>query len=144
MDEISTRYIIMAVGIYITLIVLTSVIFVANNVGDVFSVSNRTNISIQSRIDSIEDMYDGATLNGVDLVNAIARYEEDDTVTVEYPKKNEIQTAAGSIRVSKYLKNGFESDALNGTTYMETFCTWNYSTNFKVSVTNYTITFEIP
>lgn len=136
MDEISTRYIIMAVGIYITLIVLTSVIFVANNVGDVFSVANKTNISIQSRIDSIEDMYDGATLNGVDLVNAIARYEEDDTVTVDYPHKSAIEAAAAAGSVLEYLRSALAA---------ETLSYWNYYTTFNVSVTktgsNYTITF---
>lgn len=140
MDEISTRYIIMAVGIYITLIVLTSVIFVANNVGDVFSVSNRTNISIQSRIDSIENMYDGATLNGVDLVNAITRYEEDDAVTVDYPNRTtniEPDAAGAGVSVSEYLKSQLAAGTLGY---------WNYDTTFNVSVTkigsNYTITFN--
>lgn len=141
MDEISTRYIIIAVGIYITLIVLTSVIFVVNNVKDVFSVSNRTNISIQSRIDSIEDMYNGATLNGVDLVNAITRYEEDDTVTVVYPSKSAITTNAGAIKVSKYLKDGFADGSIEST------YGWNYSTSFtNITVikngSKYTITFS--
>lgn len=141
MDDISTKYIIMAVGIYITLIVLTSVILVINKVGDVFSVTNRTDISIQSRIDSIEDMYHNSVLNGVGLVNTITKYEEDATVIVDYPNKINIESAASGsgVKVSKYLKEGFTNGTIIGISI------WDYNTDFDVTVSkigsNYIITF---
>ena len=138
MDEISTRYIIIAVGIFITLIVFTSIMLVINNVGDVFSIVNKTNISIQSRIDSIENMYDGITTNGVGLVNTIAKYENDDNIKIEYPHIDDIENDAGSDNILLYLRKKLDEGTLSY---------WEYQSIFSASVIKsgsvYTIEFEI-
>lgn len=154
MDEISSKYVLIAVGIFVTIIVLTSVLMAFNKTQEVYGLVKNTNISIKSRIDNIYAQYDGAKLNGVDLLNTMKKYGKDDKdgnedgVLVEYTGQGEFNgTDTNTIRYKaehcspakkeiEYLEELFE----NGT---EPY--FKYYNFYSVKVTEasgvYTITF---
>lgn len=88
MDEISTKYILFAVSLFVIVVILSSVISSYSSVQDVYKIVKDTNISIKDRYDSLYYTYHGAVLNGVDLVNTIKRFEDDNKVMIYYPGKN--------------------------------------------------------
>lgn len=83
MDTILNKYIILSVGIFITVIIFASILFSFDKATDILGQVNTTNISIKDRLDDIVHKYDGAVLKGVDLVNALKTYEDNEKVTIK-------------------------------------------------------------
>lgn len=83
MDWIANKYILIAVGLFITIIILTSILGALDEVGNIYNLTNKTNISIKEKIDTIYSKYDGVTLNGVDLINTLKIYENDSNISIE-------------------------------------------------------------
>lgn len=84
MDEISIKTILIGVSIFVTLVIFTVFFLVFGQMRTLYSDVNDIDTSIKSRVDNVYDKYNGAKQNGVDLVNAIRKYEDYDLVRVEY------------------------------------------------------------
>lgn len=82
MDTVLNKYILLSVGIFITVVIFASILFSLDKAADILGQVNTNNISIKDRIDDIVHKYDGALLKGVDLVNALKTYEDNDKVTI--------------------------------------------------------------
>ena len=134
MDSITSKYIVLAVGILVVSIIVTSVVGVFNNVGDIYAQTQKTNISIKDRVDNIFNKYDSARLNGVDLVNALKLYEDDSNVTIIL---NPVRTAPGGTRMSVYINGLMETNSDVNYKYHKLF---NTSVNI-IGNDRYTITF---
>lgn len=78
MDYITSKVFVIAVGILVTLTIVTGVIFVLSNVNEIFNAVENTNTSIYDQYDNIYSTYSGATLNTVGLLNTLRKYEEED------------------------------------------------------------------
>ena len=63
MDYITSKVFVIAVGIFVTLAIVTGVIFVFSSVYDVFGYVENTNTSIYDQYDNIYSMYGDTTLN---------------------------------------------------------------------------------
>lgn len=134
MDSITSKYVVLAVGILVVVIIVTAVVGALNNVGGIYAQTQKTNISIKDRTDNIFNKYDNATLNGVDLVNALKRYEDDSNV--EFILVPEIVIPVGA-RMSVAVKSLMDSKDPD----------YGYHTLFESTVTidgtgKYIITFE--
>lgn len=135
MDSITSKYVVLAVGILVVVIIVTAVVGALNNVGDIYAQTQKTNISIKDRTDNIFNKYDNATLNGVDLVNALKIYEDDSNV--EFILVPEIVIPVGarmSVAVKSLMDLKIDPD-------------YGYHTLFESTVTidgtgKYIITFE--
>jgi len=78
MDYITSKVFVIAVGILVTLTIVTGVIFVLSSVNDIFDAVENTNTSIYDQYDNIYSTYGGATLNTVGLLNTLRKYEEEE------------------------------------------------------------------
>lgn len=114
MDDITSRTIVIAVGIFVTLTIITMLILTFTKMQDIYGAVSSTNTSIYERFDDIYSMYDQKEENGLGLVNTIKKYEGDteNSIIVNYPNKETIVQNALSlgIRESEYLKNIMEKN----------------------------------
>lgn len=157
MNEITSKYILFAVGLFIVVIILSSLIFAYSSVQDVYKTVVDTDISIKDKYDSIYYTYHDAVMNGVDLVNALKRFEDDDKVEVYYPGTNSTQNRTKeaidffqmhvsfqmpSCTESEYLNMVMSGEVIEGcsvnivTIRMQNLniTTFRYKTEFKVTV----------
>lgn len=84
MEWISGRSIYIGVGIFVVLAIATGVILSFNKVGEIYGRVATTQISIKDKFNNVYSMYSDASLNGVELLNTIKRYEDDKTIVVNY------------------------------------------------------------
>ncbi|MBR5227882.1 MAG: hypothetical protein IKV94_04505 [Clostridia bacterium] len=82
MDYITSKVFVIAVGIFVTLSIVTMAILSFTKLGEIFNFVENTDISIRNQYDNMYSMYNGAELNTVGLLNALRRYEEDDAVKI--------------------------------------------------------------
>lgn len=94
MDNISTKNILIAVGIFIIIVILSVFVYAYSSVQDIYESVNATNISIKDEFDDITTQYNNTICNGVDLVNTIKKYENSEDVIVVYPNSDIIQKHA--------------------------------------------------
>lgn len=82
MDYITSKVFVIAVGILVTLTIVTGVIMALSSVNDVFDKVENTDTSIYDQYDNIYSMYSGSKLNTVGLLNTLRKYEEQEDVHV--------------------------------------------------------------
>jgi len=85
-DDISTRTIIIAVNIFITITIVSLVIVMFSQMGEIYGVVAETDTSIASRFDDIYSMYHGKVESGIGLLNTVKRFADD----AEYDKYGKI------------------------------------------------------
>lgn len=85
MDNLTSKYIIFAVGLFITIIVSTMLFSTYGEVKGIYEGVSETNISIKDLYDDIHIQYHGTQQNGVDLVNTLKKYEGERYIEVKYP-----------------------------------------------------------
>lgn len=129
MDYITNKTVLIGVGIFVTLIIVTMVLLVFNEMKGVYNVVAKTETDIYTQFNNIVSMYDNAKMNGVELVNTIKKYEseirkedQDNTklVDVKYPGVDTVRRAARleGIREAEYLKQKMEENIkLEGISY---------------------------
>lgn len=97
MDDIPTRAIIIGVNIFVTITIVSLLIIMFSQMGEIYGVVANTDTSIASRFDDIYSMYHGRTETGVGLLNTIKAFEEDNSqeVIIMYP---------GAVNIRSYLE----------------------------------------
>ena len=114
MDDITSRTVVIAVGIFVTLMIITMLILTFTKMKDIYGTVSTTNTSIYEKFDDIYSMYNGKEENGLGLVNTIKKYESDteNKIIVNYPNKEAIVEKALSrgLRESEYLKSVMEKN----------------------------------
>ena len=85
MDNMLTRYLLYGVGLFVIIIILTIFISAFSGLADVYRETNKTNISIKDKMDTIYYQYDDNVFIGVDLVNILKRYEEESSILITTP-----------------------------------------------------------
>ena len=83
MDEIGTKAIIIGVSIFVTLIIVTVLVFEFTQIQDIYKVTAETNITFEDRLDEFDKYRDSTNyFNGLDVKNTIEKYYNDKTVEV--------------------------------------------------------------
>lgn len=87
MDDISTRAIIIGVNIFVTITIVSLLIVMFSQMGEIYGLVSTIDTSISSRFSDIYSMYHGRTETGVGLLNTIKTFEEDNEyqVVIRYP-----------------------------------------------------------
>lgn len=85
MDNMLTRYLLYGVGLFVIIIILTIFMNAFSGLSDVYRETNKTNISIKDKMDTIYYQYDDNRFIGLDLVNILKRYEDEESVLIETP-----------------------------------------------------------
>ena len=83
MDEIGTRAVIIGVGILVTLIIVTVVIFEFTEIQRAYRITAETDISFEERLDELDKYRDSNNdFTGLDVKNTVAKYKENKLIEV--------------------------------------------------------------
>lgn len=83
MDEISTKAIIIGVSIFVTLIILTVIVFEFQQIQSVYKQVGQTNISFEEQLDEFDKYRDSNNLfTGLDIRNTVKKYANNKAVDV--------------------------------------------------------------
>ena len=108
MDDISTRTIIIAVNIFVTLIIVSIIIIMFGQMRNIYGVVGTTDTSIYNTFDDVYSMYHGKKVTGIGLLNAIKKYEDNtQNIEVKY-------TGSSSVKEWTSNNNAREVDVLKG------------------------------
>lgn len=132
MEDSSTKAISFAVGIFVTIVIVTLVVASFNKIKEAYTLTKNTDTTIHSQFDNIYLTYDGKKLNGMGLLNTIKKFEDDTNIVsyVDYPGRDDIKALAAhdGIRESEQLKKFLDERKLyKGRRY-------KYETEYKVEV----------
>lgn len=83
MDEITTKAIIIGVSVFVTLIIVTVIVFEFSQIQSVYKITAETNVSFEDRLDEFDKYRDSSNyFNGLDVKNTKAKYSSDKSVDV--------------------------------------------------------------
>lgn len=93
MDDITTRTIIIAVNIFVTIAIVSLVIIMFFQMKEIYGVVATTDTSIYNKFDDVYSMYHGKVETGIGLLNTIKKYEDqtDKQVIIKYDGYQEIR-----------------------------------------------------
>lgn len=136
MDILSTKAVMIGTGILISIVIMTGVIMAVNQIKVIYGYVDKTDISVVKEFEDIFSTYNGAKMNGVDLVNTIRRFEKNNLIVIEYDNASgaldsdtQRNIAASpsditqTIRESEHIKN-----------LMEKGIAYKYETEYNVRV----------
>lgn len=116
MDDISTRTIIIGVNIFVTVTIVSLIVIMFSQMGDIYGVVARTDNAISSTFDDVYSMYNGRVETGVGLLNTIKTLEEDNEygAIIKYPGSDAVSRyTSESISEAQYLKGIMEGSIKN-------------------------------
>lgn len=135
MDYMTSRVFIIAVGIFVTLTIVSMVIVSFFQMRQIYGVVLRTDTSIYDKFNDIYSMYDGKQSNGIGLLNAVKKYEDDVSkdVIVVYTGYEAVkeQAQTSNKREAVVLKEKMEENKNNEATTEGKFM---YEDKYNVSV----------
>ena len=109
MEDISTKTIVIAVNIFVTIGIVSIVVIMFFQMQDIYGVVYSTDNAISGQFDDLYTMYNGRVVTGIGLLNAIKKYEDvtEGSIVIEYPGSSYIKQAAkdSDTREVTYLKN---------------------------------------
>jgi len=83
MDEIASKAVIIGVSIFVTLLIVTVLIFEFTQIKDLYRASAETDITFEARLDEFDKYRDSNNIfYGLDVRNTIEKYKNDPTVKV--------------------------------------------------------------
>lgn len=88
MENSTSKAIMIGVGIFVTVAITSGILFSINQMKDIYSKVYETDTSITSRF-SEYDAFDGTTVTGVDVINAISKYKDLVSVNTSIPVRTE-------------------------------------------------------
>lgn len=104
MDESASKAIQIAVGIFVTIIIATGVIYVINNIKDVYGGVYKTNVGLQNEFYEFDE-YENTVKTGIDLLNTVKKYLDSSIVKIHLntDNKNEYINKKTSSYYQNYL-----------------------------------------
>lgn len=142
MDDITTRTIVIAVNIFVTIAIVSLVIVMFFQMREIYGIVATTDTSIYNKFDDVYSMYDGKVETGIGLLNTLKKYEDnkDVEVIITYPNSSNIREEIANensnlseneqIREVTYLKDLMKNNkTYNGLTY-------RYEDKYNVTVSN--------
>lgn len=83
MDELATKAIIIGVSIFVTLVIVTVLIFEFTQIQSLYKTTAETNVTFESKLDEFNKYKDSTNyFNGLDVKNTIEKYRGDATVEI--------------------------------------------------------------
>lgn len=117
MDDLGVRAIVIGVNIFVTLTIVSLVIIMFFQMGDIYGIVASTDTSIYNKFDDVYSIYHGKVESGIGLLNTIKKFEQnpDQYIVIEYPGYKEVRTESlnNSTRESVYLKELMSGDKNN-------------------------------
>ena len=82
MSEMSNKALIIAVSLFITISITSSILLIMSHFKDIYAEVEKTDINIGNRFTEF-DKYDNTTLTGLDVKNTIKKYQNNSLVTID-------------------------------------------------------------
>lgn len=146
MDDITTRAIIIAVNIFVTIIIITLLTTMFFQMQDIYGVVIQTDTSIYNKFDDVYSMYNGKVETGIGLLNTLKKYEEypDSQVIIKYPDESIIreyiegfnlyETEDRQIREVVYLKELMKAEEVHSQDEKRGTHKFRYENKYNVTV----------
>ena len=98
MDELSTKAIIIGISVFVTLTIITVIIFEFTTIKELYKGVAETDVSFESKFNELNKYKEGNNLfSGIDLKNTVNKYKDNDLVEVC------IDTGSGNLDCSKNI-----------------------------------------
>lgn len=81
MDEISNKALLIGVGLFVTIIITSGVLYTLGEMKEIYSQVYETNISLQDMF-SEYDEYDNTLKTGIDILNTAKKYKDNNLVQI--------------------------------------------------------------
>lgn len=107
MDDITTRAVIIGVNIFVTITIVSLVIIMFFQMGDIYGIVASTDTSIYNKFDDVYSMYHGKVESGIGLLNALKKQEEsgDKYVIIEYNNADIVRRQLSNFNKGKPVDN---------------------------------------
>ena len=96
MDNVTNKAIIIAVGIFVTITITSGILFIINEMRNIYSDVYKTDISINSRFSEF-DAYDETEKTGLEVTNTFCKYKNDPKVIVQLSTNPPGYTGVGDL-----------------------------------------------
>ena len=107
MGDAANQAISLGVGIFVTLLIASGVIFIFSQMQDVYSEVSATDTNIAAQFGEYA-MYDNTTLTGLEVINCANKYYNENMVVVSYMGRD-VNNVDGIQYLEQQLNNGFLS-----------------------------------
>ncbi len=104
MGEAANRAISLGVGIFVTLLIASGVIFIFSQMQEVYSQVSATNTNIAAQFGEYA-MYDNTTVTGLEVINCANKYYNESFVVVNYMGRD-VNNVDGLQYLDQQLENG--------------------------------------
>lgn len=93
MDDITTRAIVIAVNVFITITIVSLVVIMFFQMREVYGLVATTETSIYNKFDDVYSMYHGKVETGIGLLNTLKKYEDnnDPQIKITYDGYEQIR-----------------------------------------------------
>lgn len=105
MGDAANQAISLGVGIFVTLLIASGVIFIFSQMQDVYSEVSATDTNIAAQFGEYA-MYDNTTVTGLEVVNCANKYYNENFVVVNYMGRD-VNNADGIQYLEQQLNSGF-------------------------------------
>ena len=105
MGDAANQAISLGVGIFVTLLIASGVIFIFSQMQDVYSEVSATDTNIAAQFGEYA-MYDNTTVTGLEVVNCANKYYNENFVVVNYMGRD-VNNAEGIQYLEQQLNSGF-------------------------------------
>ena len=117
MDDLGVRAVVIGVNIFVTLTIISLVIIMFFQMGEIYGMVANTDTSIYNKFDDVYSMYNGKVESGIGLLNTLKKFEEnpDKYIIIEYPGCVDVRmyVASNQIREAVYLKSLMSGKEIN-------------------------------
>lgn len=81
MDEISNKALLIGVGLFVTIIITSGVLYTLGEMKEIYSQVYETNISLQDMFSEFDE-YDNTLKTGIDILNTAKKYKDNNLVQI--------------------------------------------------------------
>lgn len=129
MDDITTRTIVIAVNIFVTIIIISLLVTMFFQMKNIYGAVASTDTSIYNKFNEIYSMYNGKTETGMGLLNTLKKYEEEIETKI-------IITYDGYEEIREKCENEEKREVDELRTLMEKGKNYNFEDKYNVTVSN--------
>lgn len=117
MEYSTSKVFVIAVGIIVTVIIVSALMLVVNSVRNVYSTVGDTDISIATIYDDVKVQYDTGgkyDMNGISLINTLRKYETSSYVFVSLESHTAITTKDKTLEQRRAVIDGVSESMKSG------------------------------
>ena len=129
MDDITTRTIVIAVNIFVTIIIISLLVTMFFQMKNIYGAVAKTDTSIYNKFNEVYSMYHGKVETGMGLLNTLKKYEENTEIKITI-------TYDGYEEIREKCKNEAKREVDELRKLMEKGTNYKFEDKYNVTVTN--------